>query len=282
MNSDRTKLRWRLVKLGFRNLPIKFFNSREDDPKSLKAFLIERVQHVRSGHKKRIADLIDTVERVIENRKKEQVQAIFREVMRKASYLDVKSSDIETLGEVVQQSLINAIAQSHPRTLWATVRRRGEWYNLDYYYHLGFGARAVAVKHITQRINEFKAIVQNLIDDPGLDSAHDFLRQVTLHLDSAAEALFKRVQVAGKSAFQDELKGDSGYWGDCDRVWGPGYRSTVTSLSDQWFRADARQVPHSLLRRIIMQGWEEILRDLEEFFKRHWVPSIVLRTHRAG
>ena len=262
----RNDVEMRLSQLGLQTLSVNFFNARQDDSAPLRTLLVERLREMRKIWEDRVQVLSKTVDDLIVNHKKQQTELIFREVMSRLNTWLSKNKDIEGITEQAQQQLVRAIQQAHWRSVWASVRRRGDWYNLDYYYEVGFGVRTITAKYVRKKASEFEIIVQNLLDDPGLAPAHDMLEQVKLVLRSKTDELLKKMEIVGRSVFEDELRADTELWTELEGESGQGYRNNIASVSKQWFDVEGRAEKHDFVRAKIVEGWREILSELDELF----------------
>lgn len=250
-----------LSSLGLAAMPVCFFNAMYDDFRPVRDIVLSRIDDVRGVQVARLNELAATVDRLEQNKEREEAQAVLDDTMRRVSVWLEKNAELGTLSSDVHKQLITAIRSAHPRSLWASARRRGSWSNLDYYYQLGFGARAVAAKHAKKRVEDLKTIIQNLVDDDELASAHDFLKQLALRVESETDEFLQRIQIAGKEAFTQELENDSEYWQWCENRWvqGSGYRDDVASRSDDWFEDAKREVERELIVRLISEGWKDLI-----------------------
>lgn len=260
----RTDVEMHLSRLGLNHIPIEFFNARDDQAPPLRDFFLSRVRAVRSVWETRITALSKTVDELIVNQKQEQTAVVFRDVMRRLNTWRSKNREIEGIAEQAQQELIKAIQLAHWRSVWASIRRRGEWYNLDYYYQIGFGARTIAAKYVLNKAKEFEVIIQNLLDDDELSPAHDMLDQVKRVLRSSADDALKKMEIVGKTAFENDLRSDTQFWTELGNESGIGYRDSIAATSRQWFKISERASKHAFVRDKIIESWKEILAKLDE------------------
>jgi transcriptional regulator with XRE-family HTH domain len=260
----RADVEMHLSRLGLNKIPIEFFNARDDEASPLREFLLARVRSVRSIWETRITALSKTVDELIVNQKQEQTAVIFRDVMRRLNTWLSKNREIDGIAEQAQQELIKAIQAAHWRSIWASIRRRGEWYSLDYYYQIGFGARTIAAKYVLKKAKEFEVIIQNLLDDDDLSPAHDMLDQVKRVLRSSADELLKRMEIVGKTAFENDLRSDAEFWTELGNVSGLGYRDNIADTSRRWFKLNERLSKHTFVKDKIIESWQETLATLDQ------------------
>ena len=188
----------KLAPLGIPAVTVDFFNALHDDPKRLRGFMLGMVKNLRE---RRVADLAETVKdasELVDNFEEEQSLAVRQEAARRLDVWRIHNQTLalpESLG--VEESLMEAIGGAHPSSLRASVRRQGEWYSLEYSQELGEGARVAAVRVLQSKLLGFAGIAQNLLDDPQLEEAHGFVRQVRKVVLDGAEALYAKTRLGG-------------------------------------------------------------------------------------
>jgi len=265
----RAQIELALSPIGLPNMPVCFFNAMYDDFQPVRDFVVSRIDHLRGLHVSRLEELAATIDRLERNKEREEAQAVLDDAMRRVSVWMKSNADLGALSADAHKQLILAIRSAHPRSLWASTRRRGTWNNLDYYYQLGFGARAVAAKHAKKRLDDLKTIIGNLLDDEELASAHDFLRQLAIRVEAEADEFLQRIQIAGRAAFTHDLENDAEYWQWCEDRWGQGsgYRDDVANRSDEWFEHDEREAERDLILRLISEGWGDLITRVRQLIK---------------
>jgi transcriptional regulator with XRE-family HTH domain len=135
-----------LAQMGFGQTTVLFFNSKQDSAEPVLGAILAKVTELRRIYSARIIQLVQAVDLVIENQENEEVRLVFEEVRRHLSTWVESHRELGWDGLDVQEPLITAIDNTrYAATVWAAVRRYGDWSNLDYYHHLGFGARRIAV-----------------------------------------------------------------------------------------------------------------------------------------
>lgn len=259
----------RLRTLGLDVVGIEFFNVRSENPTRSRAFLLERIQRLRNLYRERINQLSHAARNLIANHENEQAQTAIRDAARRLSNWLNGNSTIHDLSLSVQESLLDSMQSSHVSTIRASVRRNGHWQNLDYPHHLGFGARAIAARCITQKVEGFKAIAENVLQDDDLSDAHEFVQQAIHLLESSVDGFLKRIQIAGQSAFTEELEGDQDFWDECMGEWGqgPGYRDRVAGRNKNWFSDPTHQSLQGFVKDMIAKGWEQIVHELRRILQ---------------
>lgn len=116
----------------------------------------------------------------------------------------------------------------------SNIRREGDWHNLSYGHHLGYGARPIVARALDPLVEKFKATTD----------------------------------VMGQTAFKDALKLAPSLWVNCDGEWGrgPGYRDRVADWNQQFGAAPRRELEQELAG-IISREWAAPLNRLSSLLE---------------
>lgn len=250
-----------LEPLGLQRLAVGFFNAREDDSNNLQLFISARLSEVRQSFRARIHEITNNAKTLLQNHEREQVQEVLRQAARMMRTWIFQNQVVPNLNAQIQDSLIQQMAVAHASTIRATVRREGEWPNLNYTHHLGYGARRLAASAIGPKVEKFSAITEVLLNDAEYAEAKDLIQQTERVLVTSYEELLRKVQLMGQTAFRDEFKLDQTFWAACEREWGQGsgYRDRVTSHNVTWFKAPERMDLEKQLHTLIEREWSQLL-----------------------
>jgi transcriptional regulator with XRE-family HTH domain len=270
----RDQIDLRLSGLGASGLPVIFFNAKENDPEPVRDALVGQIVAYRGRYCKQIDQLAGAVDHLIKNQEDVTTRLVFEQVgQRLATWID-KNRELGWEDLPVQAPLVKAIGDTrYAATVRATIRRQGHWPNLDYYHHLAHGTRRVAVQVIGGKIEQFKIIIQNLIDDDELSPAREFLNRVVQSLDVNVDAAYRTLQMAGQKAYKDELEKDQTFWDECEGRWGaarlvPGgkYRDEIREMTDEQFQS-SYDTARLLLKDMIGKEWERLIGVLNGMLK---------------
>jgi transcriptional regulator with XRE-family HTH domain len=241
----------RLHPLGLTNLPVMFFNAAEDAPDELRSFIRSRVDVIRESHRNRLREIITGANALLVNYEREQARETMMAAARHLTiWLDHNADIAPTPMSHVQDSLLSAVGSAHPRTIYASVVRDGEWQNLNYAHQLSHGARKIATQVVEPKLNGFREISTNLLHDDQYADAHDLVRQTIRILEGGFDSIVRKAQLVGQSIHADEMRPDSDFWRDLGQEWGrgSGYRDRINYHNRSWFTngnhggADARVV----------------------------------------
>ena len=260
----------RLNGLGLKDLSIFFFNAKENASELIRNDLLAKIKEYRQQYCNQIAKLNTVVDYLFNNKENETIRLIFEQVrQRLATWID-KNREIEIRELPIYASLVKAIGDTrYASTVRASVRRYGHWENLDYYHHLAFGTRRIAVQMIGNKIHEFKIIVQNLVDDSELSKAKDFLNSVMENLDANVDTAYRILQLAGREAFKRELELDSSLWRKCEERWGAGsgYRNDIRDMTSEQLQLSSYDKVYQIIKHMLSEEWSKIIKLLEGMIK---------------
>jgi transcriptional regulator with XRE-family HTH domain len=260
----------KLHPLGLTSLPMMFFNAAEDDPLHLRAFLRSRVEGVREFHRKALREIIDGASALLLNYEEGQSREVMIAAARHLStWIDHNEQLSPGPSNHVHDSLISAIQTAHPRTVHASVVRNGQWPNLDYSHQLSHGARRITTQVAEPKLNGFRAIATNLLDDDQFTEAHDLIRQAMRLFDDGFDSMIRKAQLIGQSIYADELSKDASFWRECETEWGRGggYRDRINEHSSSWFEvAHQGDADHRVIQ-LIDDAWCEAISSIRELLE---------------
>lgn len=210
----------------------------------------------------RISSLIQTVDHFIANRESEQVLAAFREVTRHIQVWIDQNGTIPDGEPRVEKALLAEMAGlRYAASLRASVNRRGDWYNFDYWHGLGYGSRCEAVTRTEKQLRDLEAVIGNLLADSGLSDTHGFLRHLNTQVDEAVKEFSEGIQAVGEAAFGEQLREDHEYWQRCRDRWGGGlgYKSDIGDWTNNWFSQEHRVERRQFIEAELQRRWQELL-----------------------
>ena len=249
------------------NLPVvrvEFFNSLEDEPQRVVGFLLGLVNNLRRANVVKLQEVVDGANALVQNHENEQVRAVQRQASAQLkTWLD-ENRQIAPFARRPETSLLEAIRTiRYASSLRASIRRAGDWYNLDYAHQLGYGTRAMAFQAINPKSVGFKAIADTLLKTPGLEEASDLVSQSLRIIESGIDSLYRDCQLLGRTIYAEHLEGDNALWDGCVGEWrqGPGYRDRVYNRHIKWFE-DNRNNIDAQTNSVIETKWLEVLKRI--------------------
>ncbi|MFZ0888692.1 MAG: helix-turn-helix transcriptional regulator [Candidatus Binataceae bacterium] len=264
-----------LESLGLQNIKIGFFNAFGDEPSRLRNLILQCLGKIRQSFRSRIEEAIASAQALLLNHEEEQVQEVLRSAARMMMTWVSQNGASPVLGGHVQDSLMSEIQTAYAATVRAAVRREGEWRNLSYSHHLGYGARRLAVLALDPLIAKFKTATELLEGNPEYAEAKDLIQQARRVLDSAFEELLRKSQIMGQTSFKSALKLDPSLWLNCENEWGqgPGYRDRVAHWNSEWFTAESRRYLERELWDVVVREWSAALQRLSSLLETDGRPA---------
>ena len=256
-----------LQAIGFPDLRVGFFDSMNDSPDDFRDVLLTLIHDIRQHQQSELQAVVDDTRSMIQNFEQEgklEVMRIAAKHLR--TWVDHnRVLDFSSLPEP-QSSLFGALRTVHASSVRASVRREGEWYNLDYSDQLSFGARSAADRMIRDKVQGFRAVVDTLRQNESYEEATALLGQARRVINAGAADLGLRCGSLGASIHSSNMQRspNPNLWALSDEEWGrgPGYRVRVARHHRGWFEAapDFKENVAELIQVV----WSETLETLEE------------------
>ena len=168
---------------------------------------------------------------------------------------------------IIHNSFLNAIKVTNARSVWASMRRQGNWGNLDIYLMLGIGANESANKCVKDFRAKISPLFQEILKDQGLEPAHKFIEQLreNLEFDWLQKFVISSQQI-GSQIFRPVLENNP-IWFKCSDLYGQGqsFRQEVRYNFEEWFKDSNQQHLYDLLKTRIAESWQsEVLDQLNK------------------
>lgn len=253
-----------LEPLGLQNLGVGFYNANEDAASLGQEFLAERLARARASFRTRIQDATSGARALLLNHGEERIRAVQRDAGETLRTWASMNAAVPPVLAHVQESLVAQIQVAYASTVRASVRREGEWTQLSYSHHIGYGARRLAVIALGKAVDDFAGHCKILAATPRYVEAADLISQAERVLTASYEELLRKVQLMGQAVFKDALKADPLFWQACMAEWGqgPGYKTRVASHNRDWFDSEARQKLEAELKALIAREWLRTLQNV--------------------
>ncbi|MBK8059522.1 MAG: helix-turn-helix domain-containing protein [Gemmatimonadetes bacterium] len=258
-----------LQPLRLSDLAVEFFNAYQDAPERLRTFLIERLSASRDELRRQLGAITGNAHSILANQEREQAHAVIRQAASLLRTWVQRHGAPERLTAHVHDALMEQLTQAYASTIRATIRREGEWPNLSYTHHLGYGARRVAALSLGSSVEKFGSLCEIMGADPSYFEAKDLLEQAGRVLETSYEELLRKLQLLGQTAFGAELRSDIAFWVECGSEWGrgPGYKGRVASRNALWFGAEERRTLEEELWSLITKEWHGALERVTALFE---------------
>ncbi len=252
----------KLQPIGFDRLPVLFFNAAEDAPEQLQNFIRARITAVQEWERNGLREIIAGAKSMLENYEKDQAREAMAAAARRLTiWLNHNEAIPAQTKRHVQDSLLAAVRAAHPRTIYAAIVRDGDWWNLNYAHQLSHGARRIAAGIAEPKLQKFKEIAENLLQDDQFSDAHDLINQTVRTMDAGFDALVRKAQLVGQSIHSDEMTADTSFWKTCSGEWGTGagYRDRINGHNQSWFEEENEGEADARVMQLVADSWLEVV-----------------------
>ena len=260
-------LRTRL-KLADHHFPqIQFFDAKKNDAASVDRSLLQLVLTLRKRRVDQINEIAAAIKEISEHRERAQARAAF-EVVSHAIHSWAQASR-QRLAEIhhIYKSLVDDMTtkEVYASSIRASVNRRGNWGNFDFYYKLAVAARKKSVTSFGEAVDEIRLVLANFERQEELKAAHPFIRQLIHAVNERMEHLYDSAGSMGRIAYEETMKADAPFWGDQQCEWGqgPGYKIRVARGTEGWFHHHSPASTDTEIQQRIMQQWNELVTQVE-------------------
>lgn len=250
----------KLQPMGLDHLPVLFFNAAEDAPEQLRNFIRARITAVQEWQRNGLREIIAGAKSMLENYEKDQAREAMAAAARRLTiWLDNNEAIPAKTKRHVHDSLVAAVGAAHPRTVYAAIVRDGDWWNLNYAHQLSHGARRIAAGIAEPKLQKFKEIAENLLQDDQFSDAHDLIHQTVRTMEAGFDALVRKAQLVGQSIHSDEMTADADFWKTCYSEWGrgSGYRDRINNHNQSWFEENNEGGADARVMQLVTDSWHE-------------------------
>lgn len=250
----------KLQPMGLDHLPVTFFNAAEDAPEQLRNFIRARITAVQEWQRNGLREIIAGAKSMLENYEKDQAREAMAAAARRLTiWLDHNEAIPAQTKRHVHDSLVAAVGTAHPRTVYAAIVRDGDWWNLNYAHQLSHGARRIAAGIAEPKLQKFKEIAENLLQDDQFSDAHDLIHQTVRTMEAGFDALVRKAQLVGQSIHSDEMTADANFWKTCYSEWGrgSGYRDRINNHNQSWFEEKNEGGADARVMQLVTDSWHE-------------------------
>ena len=232
-----------------------FYNVEVDDAATVRYDLFEQLSRMRRSVEERLFDLCAAAQDIIRNHETQALNAAIEEV---ANRLNIFLRGNRSLGAREQLAHVDAIdtinGVCYAPTLWASIRRKGEYTGLNVAHLIGVGAARDAKRRSESWFNGLDAFLKSLNADEGLALANRSIDQIAASAAASKRAFLEAAQLGGVEVYREPLS-QARVWSACESEWGPGYRMRVAEHLENWFSEETKLKDR--LEQMINGLWEQ-------------------------
>jgi len=229
-------------KLKLEKIDIKFFDAKSDDPQLLFDSLVKKISGLREIHEERLQYIELAVKEIEEEMSSQTAKQAKKSVLQTLEpWLKKSQACSPSLNEFFLP-LVSSIGNSstYAASVRASVNRRGDWYNLDYYQELALAAREQSVEQLRPLQDELLVLLSNMLSQNDLQPAYSLLKQLKNTTDKRLNDLYQKILAKGRSAYEGYLKLDDNLWVGLSAEWGKGsgYKDRISNQTHGWFKSN--------------------------------------------
>lgn len=249
------------------SLDIQFMDAKNDDVSLLQKLLPNKISVLRDMHSNRLTEIENAVSGIKAELYSQSAQKAKKQVKSTLEpWLEKAQSSSPALKEYFLP-LIRDIANkgTYASSVRASVNRKGEWHNLDYYQSLATGARLQVVEQVDTIKNELITLINNMLSQNELQPAYALLKQLKHTTEKRLGVMYQQVFAKGRAVYEAELNNDSQLWDMLAKEWGqgPGYKGRVGGSSQQWFLDKNYQIFETEVAKHAVAQWQRYVDEVQ-------------------
>lgn len=258
-----------LIAKGLRNIPKICFDVESDNPNIVREEILNQIRAVRSSVEERLFDLCAAADEILENHEEQALLASIQEVANRLNNFLKSNRELGVSNNTPYSEAISTIKSiRYASTLWAAVRRNGEYFNLNFYHLLGVGAAKDARVRSDEWFKGLAPFLRSLKEDIELNQSTKTIEQFIETANIAKSNFSDSVMRASIEVYRQPLS-QSNVWAKCASEWGQGsgFKQRVVRHIEQWFEVNISLKQE--LENIVNSLWEKtvifpLLRLVEE------------------
>lgn len=254
------QIRTKLAKFpGGQDLPILFYNASEEDAAPIVKRLHEKLEALRETQIVRLREVCDAISDLVSKRQQEKAKEGFAKLrVELKKFLD-GYQHLPSRTIPVHDRMLSALRNSHPRTVWASARRNGDWSMLDSYHFIGVGANMDAANRSDKALSAINAILDSLATDPDCVAIRNHIAVLKNDIATWRLKYLEEVSRRAKEIFRAVLYPDNVTWSNCLAYWGQGkgFRDKVADNVQMWLKDNSHEWIQEAVEGIIIKDWTE-------------------------
>jgi len=246
-----------LQKIGWLGTEAFVFDASADEPSQLTKFVLDRISAMRKTQADSAKATIAAIDQMIENRAQATAMAALSAVSGNLNRFADRNAQLRTLRRPPYDLLLEVVGQLHARTVWASMRRAGSFWNFNAYQYLGDGAAAEAKVRSAEILTGLTAVIESDMDNEEFESVHGFLQQVRADAAQWDTDFVNAARHHAMAVYSQTLGRDRKLWDECEKEYGYGlgnYRAGVKEKLRGWFEEHV-ELREELERRVT-RAWQ--------------------------
>lgn len=245
---------------GSKRMPIVFFNASQDNPLEIAEALQQKIKELRNGQATRLEELTAAVDDLVSRHQEQQVQTALAKLRAKLQEFTDAYEQLPARTAAVESQMLGALRGRHARTVWASARRNGDFYNLDSYQYIGIATNVDAKTRSDPAGVVLDRVLDDLLQDPDCAAIQSHL--LVLKKDFAAWRLkfLEEVTRRSQEIFRAVLYPDNPLWNACEKFWGEGegFRRKVADKVEEWCKTQEHEWMRDAIEAIVRKDWQDL------------------------
>lgn len=255
------------------NLDVQFIDVKSDDPGRLNRLLANKVTALRDRYTQYIAETEKAVSGIETELVSQSAKAAKNQVKNTLEPWLKKAQSCSPALKEYFLPLINDIKNkgTYAASVRASVNRRGEWHNLNYYQLLATGAREQVVDQIGVLKDELVVLIDNMLSQNELQPAYALLKQLKQTTEKRLGDLYQQAFAKGRAVYETSLSADAKHWNSLAMEWGmgPGYKDRVSTESGLWFQRKKYSEFEEQVTSQTLDSWQRYVTEVREMLGAH-------------
>lgn len=261
-----------LHSLQLDNLDVNFIDIKTDDMSSLQKHLSNKVsamRDIRFQSLQEIESAVSDIESELYSQSalqaKQQVKSTLEPWLKKAEncHPSLKEYFLPLIRNISDKG-------TYAASVRASVNRRGEWHNLDYYQTLAVGARQQIVEQIDSLKNELLVLIDNMLAQNELQPAYALLKQLKYTTEKRLDDIYQQTFAKGRAVYENKLTTDNVLWSELYSEWGQGsgYKGRVAKGSQSWFQHGKYPDIELSVTKVAVEKWLMYVSEIQDLLGR--------------
>jgi transcriptional regulator with XRE-family HTH domain len=254
------QVRTKLLKFpGGKDIPVLFFNASDEPPEPIVKQFAKKLESLRAAHVDRLRELTAATEDLVSAYHQQKAQAAFANLRQRLRQFTQTYQLLPARTLTIPSRLLRMIGESHPRKVWASVRRNGDWMNLNSYLHAGVTANMDAKSRSDAALSALQTEITSMLADPEFIVIRNHMIVFQTNVAALRLNFLEEVSRRCQEIFRAGLFKEYKLWNECEAFWveGAGFRSKVVEKVKSWLESKDHEWMQEAVEGIIVKDWQE-------------------------
>jgi hypothetical protein len=233
------KIRQALDALERERLPVVdvfAFDASTEDGIAAVEHLSNRIMRLRERQADGARATISAIDQMVTNARHSAAINALRSLNSDLQLFAENSAPLSYASERIYSRLLNNLNSTHPRVIWASVRRNGEYWNFNFFQHLADGAAAELKRRRVADFESLRDLIRRKLGTVEYQDVQHILHQLLEDISAWENDFIKAVRHHTISSFKSRLSNHN-IWEETAEMYGKRkpYRDWVVERFDGWF-----------------------------------------------